>query len=118
LDKFTPDSENTNVKEHNGKKLGKKREKQKHEKDLKKKQFIEDNNKQWHLKPNENFSYSFWKNTTHCPKTKNGKIICMKFFVKGICNKKCNRAHKLCAEEEEEFDNFMKNVHLRIFNRG
>ncbi len=105
LDKFTPDVENTNGKEHNGKKLGKKREKQEQE-NLKKKQRIEDNHKQWHLKPNENFFELFWKNTAHCPKTKNGNIICMKFFVKGFCNKTCNRAHKLSAEEEKEFDEF------------
>jgi hypothetical protein len=87
----------------------KKRDKQDGDKvkDLKKKQRIEDHHKHWHIKPNENFSELFWKNTSHCPKAKNGNIICMKFFLKGFCHRACNRVHKLSAEEEKEYDEFV-----------
>jgi len=35
---------------------------------------------------------------------------CMKFSVKGVCNKACNRAHKLTPEEEKDFDSFVKKM--------
>jgi hypothetical protein len=91
LDKFNPESsESTGGKDANGKKLGKKRDKQDgdKDKDLKKKQQIEDHHKHWHMKSNENFSELFWKKNSHCPKAKNGNIICMKFFLKGFCHPK------------------------------
>jgi len=55
-----------------GRKPGKKRDKEDAEKDNKKKQKVEDNHKQWRIKLNKNFSELFWKNSSHCPKTKNG----------------------------------------------
>ncbi len=73
---------------------------------------VEDNHKQWHVKPNENFSELFRKNSSHCPNTKNGIIICMKFFVKGVCNKACN------PEEEKDFDTFVKKCRSLDFQQG
>jgi hypothetical protein len=71
LDKFIPEPhEHENGKDQNGRKNGKKRDKQDNDKDFKKKQRVEDTHKQWHLKPNENFSELFWKNTAHSPRQK------------------------------------------------
>jgi len=119
LDKLLPDpSDIPSGSENNGKKIPKKRDKIEIDNDNKKKQRIEDNHKQWHVRPNENFSELFWKNTFHCPKTKNGNIICMKFFVKGFCTKTCNRAHKLTTKEEKEFEEFSKKCRLSDFQQG
>jgi hypothetical protein len=52
------------------------------------------------------------------PKQKNGNIICMKFFVRGFCNKACNRAHKLTPEEEKTLTHLSTNVINHIFNKG
>jgi hypothetical protein len=84
----------------------------------KKKQRIEDNHKHWHIKPNENFSELFWKNSSRCPKTSNGSIICMKFFLKGFCNKGCNRVHKLTTEEEAAFEEFINKCRSSDFRQG
>jgi hypothetical protein len=101
------------------KKGGKKRDQKDDDKDsIKKKQRIEDNHKHWHLKPNENFSELFWKNASKCPKTKNGSIICMKYFIKGFCNKGCNRIHKLTQEEETEFEAFLSKCRSSDFHQG
>jgi hypothetical protein len=39
-------------------------------------------NPQWRLQEGENFSKVFYNKQKECPKTANGKLICMKFFVK------------------------------------
>jgi hypothetical protein len=119
LNKFLPDSSDIpSGSENNGKRILKKRDKIEIDKDNKKKQRIKDNDEQWHIKPNEIFSELFWKNTSHCPKTKNENIICMKFFIKGFCTKTCNRAHKLTTKEEKEFEEFLKKCHLSDFQQG
>lgn len=41
------------------------------------------------------FLSSFGKIHPIAKETKNGNIICMKFFVKAVCTKACKRAHKL-----------------------
>ncbi len=118
-DKFLP--EPTNGAKTPPKKPGKKRDQKDKDSDKdsnKKKQRIEDHHKHWHVKPNENFSDLFWKNSSKCPKTKNGSTICMKFFLKGFCNKSCSRAHKLSTEEEAEFEDFINKCRSSDFHQG
>jgi hypothetical protein len=45
------------------------------------------------------------------PKTKEGKFICMNFFLRGFCDKSCPRSHKLSQEEEKAFDSFVSACH-------
>jgi hypothetical protein len=59
------------------------------------------------LKENENFAQVFNKNQKDCPKKSNGKYICMKFFLHGICNKSCPRSHTLSKEDEKKFETFL-----------
>lgn len=61
----------------------------------------------WHIQEGENFSRLFYSNQKKCPKTKEGKLICMKLFIRGICDKSCTRVHKLTTEDEKAFDNFV-----------
>ncbi len=61
----------------------------------------------WRLQDGENFSRRFYHNQRKCPKTKDGKLICMKLFIRGICDKTCTRAHKLSTEDEKAFDEFV-----------
>jgi hypothetical protein len=61
----------------------------------------------WHLQDGENFSKRFYFNQKKCPKTKDGKLICMKLFICGICARSCTRAHKLSSKDEKAFENFV-----------
>jgi hypothetical protein len=61
----------------------------------------------WRLQDGENFSQRFYLNQKKCPKTKDGKTICMKLFICGICDKSCTRAHKLSPEDEKAFNEFV-----------
>jgi hypothetical protein len=61
----------------------------------------------WRVKEGENYSNIFYWNQKKCPKTKEGKQICMTLFLRGFCNKSCICAHKRSKEEEIEFDNFV-----------
>lgn len=61
----------------------------------------------WRLQDGENFSRRFYLNQKKCPKTKDGKLICMKLFIRGICDKSCSRAHKLSTKDEKAFDEFI-----------
>jgi len=61
----------------------------------------------WRIKEGENFTQVFYANQKKCPKTTDGKTICMKLSLRGICNKSCTRAHKLSTEDEKAFDNFV-----------
>jgi hypothetical protein len=61
----------------------------------------------WHIKDGENFSKLFYSNSKKCPKTSNGKLICMRYFLREICDKSCNRCHKLSKEDKKAFDNFV-----------
>jgi hypothetical protein len=65
------------------------------------------NHAHWRLREGENFAKVFYKNQRQCPKTQDGKQICMKFFLRGICDKSCTRAHKLSGDEEKKFDQFI-----------
>jgi hypothetical protein len=60
----------------------------------------------WHLQDGEIFSKLFYFNQKKCPKTSDGKLICMKLFIRGICDKSCNQVHKLSPEDETVFDQF------------
>lgn len=75
------------------------------------KDIVHDNDKNhlhWRLKENENFSRTFYKNQKECPKTSEGKYICMKYFLCGICTKSCPRSHTLSKEDEKRFESFIK----------
>jgi len=61
----------------------------------------------WRIKEGENFTQVFYANQKKCQKTTEGKTICMKLFLRGICNKSFTRAHKLSTEDEKAFDNFV-----------
>jgi hypothetical protein len=41
------------------------------------------------------------------PKNKNGKLICMNFFLRGFCEASCNRIHKLTVDDKKAFDKFV-----------
>jgi hypothetical protein len=74
------------------------------------KDIVTDNNPKhahWRLQDGENFSKLFYFNQKKCPKTKEGKLLCMKLFIRGICDKSCTRVHKLTAEDEKAFDEFV-----------
>jgi hypothetical protein len=74
------------------------------------KEIIYDNDKNhshWRLKENEKFAKVFYKNQKECPKDSDGKHICMKFFLRGICNKSCSRSHNLSKEDEKKFETFI-----------
>jgi hypothetical protein len=86
---------------------------QKKDKNLQK-EIVVDNQKshlRWRVKEGENYSNIFYRNQKKCPKTKEGKQICMKLFLCGFCDKSCQRAHTLSKEEETEFDNFVGRCH-------
>jgi hypothetical protein len=74
------------------------------------KEIVVDNDKshlRWRVKDGENYSLLFYRNQKKCPKTKDGQAICMKLFLRGFCDKSCNRAHKFTKEEESQFDSFV-----------
>ncbi len=74
------------------------------------KELVVDNDKshlRWRVKDRENCSHFFYQNQKKCPKNKDGQPICMKLFLRGFCNKNCNRAHKMSKEDEAEFDSFV-----------
>jgi len=78
--------------------------------DKDKQELIYDNDKNhqhWKVKENENFSKIFYSNQKECPKTDTGKLICMKFFLRGVCVKTCNRAHSLSADDKKKLDLFV-----------
>jgi hypothetical protein len=67
----------------------------------------------WRVKENENFSRTFYRNQKECPKSTEGKPICMKFLIRGFCTKNCMRAHTLTAEDTRQFDEFIEGCRLR-----
>jgi len=64
-------------------------------------------NPHWRLQEGENFSKVFYDKQKECPKTVDGKLICMKFFVRGLCDKACSRAHSLSKEDSKKFEKFV-----------
>ena len=83
-----------------------------------KKQRITDDHSQWHLKDGESFKELFYPFTDRCPKTSDGSFICMKFFLRGFCDKNCTRAHKLSKAEEKAFDKFVSQCRRKDFQQG
>jgi len=61
----------------------------------------------WHLKENENFAKVFYKNQKECPRTSEGKLICMKFFLYGIYTKLCSRSHALSTKDSKNIEAFI-----------
>jgi len=61
----------------------------------------------WKMKADERFGAIFHKYQDKCPKD-HGRLICMRFFLKGSCFKGCKRAHKLSPEAEQEFGKFVE----------
>jgi hypothetical protein len=66
----------------------------------------------WRLKDGENFTKIFYNRQRECPKTSTGKQICMKFFICGIWDSSCNRAHLLSKEDATNFEGFIEDCHL------
>jgi len=64
-------------------------------------------NPHWRLQEGENFSKIFYHKQKECPKTSEGKLICMKFFLRGLCDKSCNRAHNLSKDDTKKFEKFV-----------
>jgi len=101
------DNNNKDGKLNNGGKFPGKKGKTDKLKDL-----VYDNNKNhshWRLKDNKYFSRVFSKNQRECPQTSDGKNICMKFFLRGLCNKSCTRSYSLSKEDENKFEVFINN---------
>jgi hypothetical protein len=70
------------------------------------------NHKKWRVKPGENFTKVFYFNQKKCPKNKDGKLLCMKFFLRGFCDASCTRIHKLTADDEKAFDKFVNDCRV------
>jgi len=62
----------------------------------------------WRLRDGENFTKVFYNRGKECPKTKDGKIMCMKYLIRGLCDASCNRVHTLSKEDAKEFDVFIQ----------
>jgi len=62
----------------------------------------------WRVKEEENFSNVFYHRQKDCPQTVDGKTICMKFLIRGMCDTACTRAHTLSAADSKKFDNFVE----------
>jgi hypothetical protein len=65
----------------------------------------------WRLRDGENFTKVFYSQGKECPKMKDGKITCMKFLIRGLCDASCNRAHSLSKDNAKEFDGFIQDCH-------
>jgi hypothetical protein len=65
----------------------------------------------WHVKQGEDFAKVFYKNQKLCPKTHDGKTICMKYFLRGFCDKSCTRAHTLTPDDEKAFGHYAFSCH-------
>jgi len=64
-------------------------------------------NPHWRLQEGENFSKIFYNCQKDCPKKSDNKLNCMKFFVRGVCDKSCNRAHSLSKDNSKKFEKFL-----------
>jgi hypothetical protein len=108
------EEKNSNGQGKNGKKFPGSNQDNKDKQDL-----IYDNDKshsQWKLKDNENFSKVFYAQQKECPKSAKGRLICMKFFIRGVCVKSCNRVHMLSNEDKKKFDSFISSCRAQAAN--
>jgi len=64
------------------------------------------NHKRWRLQDGRQYSKVFFPFQKNCPKTKDGKQMCMKYLIRGFCDSSCTRVHKLSPEDEASFDIF------------
>jgi len=64
------------------------------------------NHKRWRLQDGREYSKIFFPFQKQCPKTKEGKQMCMKFLIRGFCEASCPRAHQLSTDDETTFDKF------------
>jgi hypothetical protein len=110
-DKFLPNPSENQDGQNNGKRPGKKRDKEDNDKEKKK----TTRGRQPQTVACQ-IDREFFR--TLLEKQKNGTIICMKFFVKGFCHKACPRADKLSNKEEKEFDTFIKKCRMLDFQQG
>jgi len=62
----------------------------------------------WKLRDGENFTKVFYSKGKECPKTQDGKIFCMKFHIRGLCDSGCTRAHNISKEDAKVFDGFIQ----------
>jgi hypothetical protein len=58
----------------------------------------------------------FYSDQKKCLKTKEGKTICMKLFLRGFCDKSCPHVHKLSPDDENAFYKFV--IDCRTANEG
>jgi hypothetical protein len=65
----------------------------------------------WRLRDGEKFTKVFYNGVKDCPKTKDGKFICMTFLIQGLCDASCNRAHSLSKEDAKVFNGFSQDCH-------
>jgi hypothetical protein len=98
-DKIKPLEDNSD-KTDKDKKDGKKRPGHDKNDYLKRQRVNEEQHPHWHLKEGENYGQLFYPYADKSPKTTNGSTICVRFFVRGFCEKTCTRAHKLSKQEE------------------
>jgi hypothetical protein len=83
------------------------------------------NHKKWQLQDGKEYSKIFFPHQKHCPKTTDGKQMCMKFLIRGFCEASCTRAHKLPKKMKQTSINFIVNpltrkgkTQTRIFDSG
>jgi len=110
LENKEKDGDGKNGKYGNGLGKNKFKDKKQGKDDENKEDVLHNNDKShpyWRIKDGENFSKVFYANQKHCPKTSDGKMICMKFLIRGMCDTSCTRAHSLSKEDSKNFDEFI-----------
>ncbi len=102
----------------NGGKNGKGRKSDDKDGNKNKKSRITDDHSTWHIQEGDDFSSLFYANKNQCPMTEDGTLICMKFFIRGFCDKSCNRTHEISQDKEKEFESFLNNCRRKDFQQG
>jgi hypothetical protein len=69
------------------------------------------NHKRWRLQDGRQYSKVFFPFQKNCPKTKDGKQMCMKYLIRSFCDSSVIRVHKLSPEDEASFDIFYHKCH-------
>ena len=69
------------------------------------------NHKKWRLQDGKEYSNIFFLHQKQCPKTTDGKQMCMKFLIRGLCEASCTTAQKLSQEDQTNFDRFYHKCH-------
>jgi hypothetical protein len=71
------------------------------------------NHPNWRMKEGE----LFYHHQKDCPKTSDGKSICRKFLIRGMCDKACSRAHLLSKEDAKKLTNLLHGAERAVRNR-